>query len=210
MKSEAVRVLIVDDQALTAELTASYLESQENIQPTCAFSLEQALSQISAEGTFDVVLLDLEMPDMNGIGSVQQMVETNNPGHVALFSGYARTEGLLRALDVGVRGFIPKSLPLKSLANAIRFISLGETYLPPSLSNDIRSSSRRPKTGSTLSDRELDVLAGVVKGKTNKEIANGLGLSEITVKMHVKSICMKLDASNRTQIAMIATQQGLI
>ena len=143
-----------------------------------------------------------------GMRGVERMIEANAPGAVVLFSGQVRLDGALRAIEVGAKGFIPKTLPLRSLANAIRFVSLGEIFLPPSFAKSIRTQQRKRATGS-LSETELDVVRGVTKGKTNKDIARDLGMSEVNVKMHVRSICAKLNVANRTQIAMTAVMRGL-
>ena len=112
------------------------------------------------------------------------------------------------ALEVGASGILPKTMPARSLANAIRFIHAGETFMPLSLMRD-EMNSQSTNSG-PLSAREMTVLNFLGEGKQNKAIANLLDLSEATIKMHVKSICKKLDADNRTHAVVNARDMGLI
>lgn len=203
-----IRVLVVDDHSLTCELTSAYLRTEGGIDSFHCDNVDQALEMIQKKGSFDVVLVDLEMPGMNGMAGIERFIAATKPGNVILFSGQARMEVALRAIEAGVKGFIPKNLQLKSLCNAVRFVASGETYLPPSFALAFAKPERR-KRSTTISTTEKDVLRGICRGHTNKDIARELGLSEITVKMHVRSICSKLNVSNRTQIAMTAIEQGL-
>lgn len=210
MKNEKpITVLVVDDHTLTCELTCSYLQIDGGFQCAHADTVERAIDLIQKTGPFDIVLLDLEMPGMNGMSGIERFISLTKPGHVILFSGSARIEVALRAIEAGAKGFIPKTLPVKSLCNAVRFVAAGETYLPQAFALAFAKPERK-KRSTTISTAEKDVLKGICKGQTNKDIARELGLSEITVKMHVRSICSKLSVSNRTQIAMTAIAQGLI
>jgi two-component system, NarL family, nitrate/nitrite response regulator NarL len=206
--SLSIKVLVVDDHTLTCELTSAYLRTEGDMESVHCDSVDQALEMIQKKGPFNVVLVDLEMPSMNGMAGIERFIAATKPGNVILFSGQARMEVALRAIEAGVKGFIPKNLPLKSLCNAVRFVASGETYLPQSFALAFAKPERR-KRSTTISSTEKDVLKGICKGHTNKDIARELGLSEITVKMHVRSICSKLNVSNRTQIAMTALAQGL-
>lgn len=204
------RVMVVDDHTLTAEMTARYLASEcdGEFLTDHTDTLDGAIELVAANGPYSVILLDVDMPGMQGLRGVERMIEANNPGSVVLFSGQVRLDGALRAIEVGAKGFIPKTLPLRSLVNAVRFVSLGEVFLPPSLAKTVRVQQRQ-RTAGALSETELEVVRGVTKGQTNKDIARDLGLSEVNVKMHVRSICAKLSVSNRTQVAMTAVMRGL-
>ena len=204
-----ITTLIVDDHRLTCEMTRAYLNNEGGFAAQHADSVDKAIEAIRTDGPFNVVLLDLEMPGMNGMQGVERFISMNAPGAVILFSGYARTEVALRAIEVGAKGFIPKTLPLSSLVNAIRFAAAGETYLPHSIAINISKPDRRRKV-STISSIEKEVLQGICRGQTNKDIARELNSTEVAIKMHVRSICSKLNVSNRTQIAMTAIAQGLV
>lgn len=209
VQSENISVLVVDDHTLTAEMTSSWLQNEAGFRTSHAETIDSALDAIRQDGAYTVMLLDLDMPGMNGVEGVTKMVAANSPGSVVLFSGQARFEGALRAIELGARGFIPKTLPLKSLTNAVRFVALGETFLPHSFVSSQQRPNRRRSQAGVLSATELDVVKGITRGLTNRAIANELGLSEITVKAHVRSICAKLNAANRTQIALAAVMQGI-
>lgn len=209
MQGETISVLVVDDHTLTAEMTSAWLHNEAGFRTAHAESVDSALKVIREDGAYSVLLLDLDMPGMNGVEGVERMVAANAPGSVVLFSGQVRAEGALRAIEMGARGFIPKTLPLKSLANAVRFVALGETFLPHSFAVSQRRPTRRKAQSDVLSPAETDVVKGITRGMTNKAIANELGLSEIMVKAHVRSICAKLNAANRTQIALTAVMQGI-
>lgn len=208
-KDSVITVLVVDDHRLTCEMTRAYLNNEVGFSAEHADTVEKAVERIKESGPFDVMLLDLEMPGMNGMQGIERFISLNAPGSVLLFSGYARTEVALRAIEVGAKGFIPKTLPLSSLVNALRFAAAGETYIPHSIAITVTKPDRKRKA-TTISETEKDVLHGICRGQTNKDIARELNTSEVAVKMHVRSICSKLSVSNRTQIAMTAIAQGLI
>lgn len=186
----------------------------------CGFAVHQANSfasaceRIRAEGPFDVVLLDLNMPGMDGLATIKTIVDANDGGAVVLFSGSVSPVVVMRALEEGARGFIPKSVSLKALENALRLVASGERFVPYSFFETTQETraKREPAKDAPLklNERELKVLYGASVGQSNKEIAHDLSFSEVTVKMHMRSICSKLGAKNRTQAAMIAKQTQII
>ena len=127
---------------------------------------------------------------------------------VAIITGNATRNLMNQSLDAGAAGIISKSLPMRSLANSIRFIHSGETYLPLYLMQD--EPNKKAVDSGPFSGREMTVLGHLGEGRKNKEISSALGLSEGTVKMHVMSICRKLEATNRTQAVVIARDIGLL
>jgi DNA-binding NarL/FixJ family response regulator len=128
---------------------------------------------------------------------------------VALMSGLAPREVAEEALALGAAGFLPKTLPAKRLVNAVRFMALGEQYAPVDfMTAEIDTPQQHPLT-KKLSQRELQMLEGLCAGKSNKEIARDLTLTEPTIKLHMKTLYRKLDAHNRTQAALIAKDAGL-
>lgn len=203
-----ISVLIADDHALLVDMIDIYLQSDGGFTTARADSLDTALDVISDTGPHDVVLLDLDMPGMHGLQGIESAVRANKGGKVVLFSGQVRQEAIFQALEMGVSGFIPKTLSARSLANAIRFVDSGEVYIPSALSATWARPERRTQAGN-ISPREMDVLRHICQGKTNKDVARELGLTEITVKMHVRSLCAKMNVTNRTQIAMKSIACGL-
>ena len=167
-----------------------------------------ALTEIEILGKVDVLLLDIVMPGMHGLKSIEDFVKVNADGAVVVFSGNILPEFLTQALALGARGFIPKTLPLKSLATAIHLIASGQIFVPfgvhsPPKELEIENLER-------LSLKEVRILHHVSDGLTNKEIAWKVGVAEVTVKMHMRSICTKLKAKNRAHAAIIAAQTGLL
>ncbi len=202
-----ISLLLADDHTLLAESLELYLKADGGFAPQRAETLERALDKIAENGSFDVVLLDLDMPGMGGLQGLEKAIAANGEGRVVLFSGQARQDAALRAIEMGAAGFIPKTLTPKSLATAVRFIAAGEIYFPTTMSR-----TKRPDAQSEvqLSQREFQVLRGICEGATNKDIAQDLQLTEVTVKMYVRSVCTKLKANNRTQAAIIALSSGMV
>ena len=206
--SQVMRVLIADDHEMILDIARMYLAQQGDMDVITANDVNEALEINRVDGPFDVVVLDYNMPGMNGLDGLRAMVDAVGSTPVALITGNPTRSLMVDALEIGASGLISKILPIKSLANAIRFIESGETYMPLNLMTE---PVPRPETKSgPLSAREMTVLSYLGEGRKNKEIANSLGLSEGTVKMHVMSICKKLEVSNRTQAVIVARDTGLL
>ena len=207
-ENEKISVLIADDHRLVLDILSLYLSAQIDISVKTASDVEAAAELLKTDGSFDVILLDYNMPGMHGLKGLDRIMRLNAPKPVAILTGNPTRRMMDEALEAGAAGILPKTMPAKSLANAIRFIHAGETYMPLSLMRDEMNSSS--SNGGPLSAREMTVLAFLGEGKQNKEIANELTLSEATIKMHVKSICKKLDANNRTHAVINARDMGLV
>jgi len=200
-----MRILIADDHELLRDVLRSYLESEGGFAVETVADLPQALAAISVAEPFDLVLLDYSMPGMNGFEGLEQAVAHNGGRPVALMSGLAPAGVPDRVLASGAAGYLPKTLPARSVVNAIRFMAAGETYVPLDL---VRPAAATVGDDTNLSPRERQVLSGLCAGHANKEIARQLELREPTIKLHVKLICRKLGARNRTHAAMIARERG--
>ncbi|MCV2865048.1 response regulator transcription factor [Defluviimonas sp. WL0075] len=199
-----MKIIIADDHALVLETLAAFIAGHDDMDVRAASDLEAALGLIATEGTFDCVLLDYNMPGMNGLEGLERVIAANRDGAVALMSGNVSRHTVEAAIASGASGFVPKTLSAKSLVQAIRFMAAGEVYAP------FDFMTQENQAGSDIfSPRELSVLRCVCDGKPNKIIALELGVQEVTIKAHVKSICRKLDANNRTHAAMIARDRGL-
>ena len=203
-----MRILIADDHELLRDVLRSYLEAEGGFAVETIADLPQALARIAAAGDapFDLVVLDYGMPGMDGYRGLEQAIAASAGRPVALMSGLAPPGVADKVLATGAAGYLPKTLPARSLINAIRFMAAGETYMPLDLH---RPSQPAEAERSGLSPREREVLAGLCAGHANKEIARALNLREPTIKLHVKTICRKLDARNRTHAAMIARERAL-
>jgi DNA-binding NarL/FixJ family response regulator len=203
-----MRVLVADDHDLLRDVLGSYLESEGGFEMHLACDVAGALKLIAATGPFDVTLLDFSMPGMNGYQGLKQVMAASEGRPVAIMSGTLPAGGVDRALEEGAAGFVPKTLPARSVVNAIRFMASGERYLPIDLMRGLGAAKAAQPFDSKLSPRESQVLRALCEGKANKEIALDLELREPTVKLHVKLVCRKLGARNRTHAAMIARDAG--
>ena len=206
--SQFMRVLIADDHGMVRDTIASFLASEGDVQVLTAHDLDSALSIIEEQGRFDLVLLDFNMPGMNGLSGLQRGLERFPNQQFAILSGSAPSRTAQEALDVGALGFLPKSMGAQSLLNAIRFMATGETYVPAELMRAEADVIDHPLK-EQLSSREIEVLNGLCRGLSNKEIARELDLQEVTIKLHVRTLCRKVEAKNRTHAAMIAKEAGL-
>jgi len=203
-----MRVLIADDHDLLRDTLELWFR-QENIDVTSARDLPSALDSLGASDVFDLVLLDYGMPGMNGLDGLRRALADGKGARVALMSGTAPREVAEAALDMGAAGFLPKTLPAKSLVNAVRFMAMGEQYAPIDFMTAVPDTVVANPLAEKLTPREMDVLAGLCEGKANKQIARDLNIQEPTVKLHMKTLYRKIGANNRTQAAMIAKEAGL-
>jgi len=199
-------ILLADDHALVVETLSAVIESQSDMTVHSAPTLEDALASIAANGSYDVVLLDYNMPGMQGLVGLSRAIELNS-GAVALLSGQLQWPVIEQALALGAAGYVPKTLPVRSFINAVRFIMSGEVFLPSGLLRDRQSLEIG---GHQLKPIEQSVLRFLGEGRQNKEIARELDISDASVKLHVKSLCTKLGAKNRTQVVIMAQRENLI
>ncbi|WP_417264201.1 response regulator transcription factor [Celeribacter sp.] len=204
-----LRILIADDHDLVRETLAMFLDADGSTATIAAKDLPEALDKMKSEGPYDLVLLDYSMPGMKGLEGLEKALAANEGKPVGLISGTATRLIAEQALEAGAAGFLPKTLPAKSLINAVRFMAAGEVYAPVSFMSG-KDDPEETDFERDLSEREKQVLRGLMAAKLNKEIARDLDLQEVTIKLHVKTLCRKLDAKNRTNAAMIARDAGFV
>lgn len=195
-----MKVLIADDHDLVRETLAAYLLAEGLGTVSTAGTLHGTLKLVASNGPFDVILLDYNMPGMDGLAGLRQVIASAPNGAVALISGHATPALAEAALAEGARGVLPKTLGAQAMIAAVRTMHAGQVFLPLELMRH----DAVPHDSFGLTSRERDVLRGICAGKSNKEIALDLDLQEVTVKLHVKTLCRKLNARNRTHAAMIA------
>lgn len=203
-----MRILIADDHDLLRDVLRAYLTTEGGFEVALASDLPSALKAVEQEGPFDLMLLDLSMPGMNGFAGLEAAIAASGGCPVALMSGIAPPGAANRALELGASGFLPKTLPARSVMNAIRFMAAGERYAPLDILRGNGAATPHAALGDTLTRRERQVLLGLCRGQSNKEIARDLELSEPTIKLHMKLVCRKLQARNRTHAAMLAKEAG--
>ena len=208
-ETTALRVLVADDHAMVLEMFEHFLSNLPDVDASTAPDLNSALEKIDKEGAFDLVLVDLDMPGMNGVAGLGKALEHNQGKPVGLLTSNPSANVVSEVLSMGGAGVILKTASLKNVANEIRFMAAGGRYVPVALLEQQRIRTREAGN-SPLSAREMTVLALLAEGKPNREIGEALTLAEATVKMHVKSICTKLGASNRTQAVIAARDMKII
>lgn len=199
-----MRILVADDHGLVRETIAAFLVNEGFPDVQGVATLDEAVAAAKKTGSYDLVLLDYNMPGMNGLAGLESMALANGGKSVALMSGTASPEVAEEAIAIGAAGFVPKTLSSKSMIAAVRFMLAGEVYAPFAFLNQERN-----QVNSVLSPREMDMVKGICEGKSNKEIARDHDLQEVTVKLHVKTMSRKLGAKNRTHAAMIAKGMGI-
>jgi DNA-binding NarL/FixJ family response regulator len=154
----------------------------------------------------DITLMDLRLPGISGVETIRRIRSQSPKARFIVLTTYAGDEDIFQAMEAGATGYLVKGMPQEMLVNAVKRVHAGGRYLPPTMSQAL--ASRMPD--SSLSNREREVLGLMATGKSNREIANNLGITEATVKCHVSVILGRLNASDRTQAVVIALQRGLI
>jgi two-component system nitrate/nitrite response regulator NarL len=209
-----MRLLIADDHQLLRDTLSSFLAQEPDMEIVAASDVAQAEAAIMAEPRFDLVLLDYHMPGMADLEGLQAILSAPDAPPVALMSGFAPAEVVERAFQMGIQGFLHKAMPATSLLHAIRFMALGERFIPVEFLAEASSAFGQGRgdlenDGAKLTAREQEVLRALCDGMTNKQIARDLQLKEPTVKLHIKTLYRRLGVSNRTQAAMVARTRGL-
>jgi DNA-binding NarL/FixJ family response regulator len=170
-----MRILIADDHDLVRDTIMLFLQVEAGAEVAAVGNLPEAVKAIKSAPRFDLVILDVAMPGMNGLESLRQVMAMAGGQRVALISGTATADIAEQALAMGAAGYLPKTLSARSLANAVRFMAMGEQYAPLGFLRAAQEEAPHPLV-QRLSGREMDVLRGLVSGKANKEIARDLGL----------------------------------
>jgi two-component system NarL family response regulator len=205
-ESERIRVMIVEDHFVVRVGLAAIINSQPDM-----VTVAEAGNGRQAVGLFDqhqpdVTLMDLRIPGLNGVEAIAAIIEKFPRARIIVLSTYGGDEDIFRALQAGARAYFLKDIKGQELVNAIRAVHAGQRPLPPEIASRLAERVHR----SELSPRELEILKLIAKGRSNKEIATTLAISEGTVRVHASNIFSKLGCSDRAQAVAEAFQRGII
>ncbi|GAB2929881.1 response regulator [Streptomyces mayteni] len=210
--ADVIRVLIVDDHQVVRRGLRTFLEVQDDIEVVGEAADGAAGVERAEELRPDVVLMDVKMPGTDGVEALGRLSELGNPARVLVVTSFTERRTVIPALRAGAAGYVHKDIDPEALAGAIRAVHAGHVLLQPEVAGALLAQEapggNSGRAGS-LTDREREVLALIARGRSNREIARALVLSEKTVKTHVSNILMKLDLADRTQAALWAVRHGI-
>lgn len=213
---ESLKVLVVDDHAVVRRGITSYFEQLSDIDVVGeAVDGRNALDKLAALSAYDtlpdVVLMDLLMPRMDGIEAIGEIHRRYPDVAVVMMTSFGETQRVYAALEAGARGYLLKDAGPGEVAAAVRAAANDEVFIDPTVARSLtRAMVAPPKGTAILTDRERDVLVHVAEGKSNREIARELMISERTARTHVSNMLAKLHLQSRTQAALLAIKEGLV
>jgi two-component system NarL family response regulator len=201
-----IRVILADDHPVVRDGLAAIVNQQPDMEVVAeAGDGEQAISLYEQHNP-DVMVLDLRMPKLDGAAVVQQVLEKHPKARLLIMTTYDGDEDIFRSLSQGAKGYLLKDAPRQEILSAIRAVSVDRPYTSSSVAAKALQRMSKP----SLTQRELSVLQQIAEGRSNKDIARRLSITEGTAKTHVKSILEKLDAISRTEAVAVAHKRGLI
>lgn len=207
--SDTIRVVIADDHPVVRAGLRGMLETQADIEVVGEAENGEQAVRLASRLEPDVVLMDLQMPELDGVSAIEQIRSRLSKTHVLVLTTYDTDADITRAIGAGATGYLLKDAPREELFRAIRTASRGESALAPSVAT--RMMERMRSAGrDTLSGREIEVLTEVAHGRSNREIAQGLFISEATVKTHLVHIFSKLGVDDRTAAVTVALGRGIL
>ena len=201
---KSIRILLADDHPPLRAGLAAILNSQPDLKVVAEAGCGREVMEASEAAEDDI--LDLRMPDGDGIQTIKALVARDPSVRVLVLTTYDNEEDIFRALEAGARGYLLKDTTSEELVAAVRQVHEGERYLPQAVASRLADRLIRP----SLTPRELDVLRLVSRGRTNKEMASAMFISEETVKTHMKSLFQKLGVHDRAEAVSVSLQRGII
>ncbi|MET8904055.1 MULTISPECIES: response regulator transcription factor [unclassified Streptomyces] len=210
--ADAIKVLLVDDHQVVRRGLRTFLEVQDDIVVVGEAADGAEGVDRAQELKPDVILMDVKMPGMDGVDALRRLRELDNHARVLVVTSFTEQRTVVPALRAGAAGYVYKDVDPEALAGAIRSVHAGHILLQPEVAGALLSQDEGNSgqgRGGSLTEREREVLGLIADGRSNREIARALVLSEKTVKTHVSNILMKLDLADRTQAALWAVRHGV-
>jgi DNA-binding NarL/FixJ family response regulator len=206
-----IRILVADDHPIVRDGLIAILSTQPDFEVVGKAGTGIEAIQQAETLHPDVLLLDLEMPEMDGVQALQRLRDIRSPVRAIVFTAFDTDERIVGAVQAGAQGYLLKGAPREEIFNAVRVVNAGGSLLQPVVASKLlRQVQERGEHPDALTPREQNVLQLLAQGLQNKEIANELVITERTVKFYVSSILSKLGAGNRTEAVTIAVQRGLV
>lgn len=205
-KEKPLRILIVDDHPVVREGIARILSTSSRLEIAGEAGNGNEAVALFRKLRPDITLMDMRMPDMTGVQTIQAIRKDFPNAHIIVLSTYDHEEDIYQALQAGARAYLLKDTPRQELIAAIERVHAGERVIPQAVAGQLAGRIG----GNELTAREFEVLELIVHGRTNKEIGDRLGISEGTVKSHVNNILEKLGVTDRTQASFVALKRGLV
>jgi DNA-binding NarL/FixJ family response regulator len=211
---EEIRILIVDDHPVVREGIGSMLKKEPDFKMVGEASNGLEAIEKARELLPDVVLMDLRMPEMDGVEAISRIKAEKPEVKFIILTTYSDDEYIFKGIAAGARAYLLKDAPRDELFKAIRMVSRGESLIQPVIASRVLDKlaelSRKTPAGETLSDREIEVLRLMSGGESNKDIADQLSITQSTVKTHITSIFQKLNVTTRTEAVTNALKKGII
>jgi DNA-binding NarL/FixJ family response regulator len=204
--SSPIRIMVVDDHNVVRQGLVALINTLPDMQVIAEAADGKQAVELHRKHLPDITLMDLRLPNMNGVDAITRIRAETPAARIIVLTTFDGDEDIYRALQAGARGYLLKGMDSDELMEAIRTVNAGRSRIPASVAERLAGRMGGP----ALTVREVDVLKQIVAGKSNKEIAAELFISEATVKTHINSLLSKLGVTDRTQAATTALQRGIV